>query len=80
MFTKNFRCCSHKYLYGKGAAVLVDTFLLDAGDGIPCLSKVPPYAGKTFFVVDNSSIELPGSKLKIWGKARILLTHPGKPK
>ena len=52
IFPETFRCCSHKCLHGEnGAAALIDTFLLGAGDGMPCWSKFTPYLGQTFFLI-----------------------------
>ena len=51
IFTKIFRYCSHKCLYGEaGAAALIDTFPISTADGMPCRGKIAPYLGKTCFL------------------------------
>ena len=51
MFTKTFRCCSHKCLYCEaGAAALIDTFSIGTGNGMPCRGKIAPYVEETCFI------------------------------
>ena len=50
IFTETFLYYSHKCLYGEaGAAVLIDTFQLDTGNGMTCWGKIAPNLGETFF-------------------------------
>ena len=70
MFTKRFRCCSHKCLYGEaGAAALIIRFKSARVMARPAGVKSHQSQEKHFSILfDNSFIELQGSNLKIWEK------------
>ena len=51
VFSKTFCCGSNKSLHGKaGAAALIDTFFMGAGDSMACRVKIVPYLGETCFL------------------------------
>ena len=74
VFTETFCCGFNKCLYDEaGAAALIDTFLIVAGDVTPCRGKIAPKLGETVSILlDNSFIELLVSNLKIWEKQELI--------
>ena len=70
IFTKTFRCCSHKCLYGEAGAAA-----LKSAQVIVCLPGINrTILGRNMFstLLNNSFIELPDSNLKVWGKQGLI--------